>query len=815
MATPLKVKDAFGNIQELTDAEENYLTYLIGTHLASDSANGIGGITTNSGHTTIGSYTNTFFNEPVGTHPSTSITTGSTTTTLYQNQGTAASETDSDVEIPLMWVDAGGQTGFKQMPAADLNATVDRYLTKLFTNDYPGVFKLGSASPSPDYSTWLTSVFTDTRTDGTSVVYNIYRRDTYSVPTAIPPMFVRDNGGFDGIQAMTVRKIKQSFGQRAKSRIGASKIGTYQLRSSIQGAPTDPGTWISAGAATDTKQTTSQQQFTSVFTAQYQKAYTRAYTRVFSGTYTQTYVKTRNLGYTGAGFAALYSRSFLRQQSESFGRNYTRLYTGNYVRRYTRAYTPNYIKRYTGNYTRTFVGNFNTAYQRSGPAAYDPSYYIANVNDANSNNLINYPTKEIRVETYHMNNTSISNAPQTDIIQEAVVGYGSTAWSILVGSYEGLKNFEARNGPDFIGPWKFLSSGSPVIPSSIQANLDPNTLGLVTGVLYGGSIGNIHPTSTSAATRLHGWALRSTPSEPGMRLAFAPPTSATYQWGVKWRFLASVEWYFETGRAYQGPGQEWFAFRMYITDVPFIPYGNSYARSWPSGGISNNSKAPVYDRSYDGSAQLYIRDMGYLNPANMVTAKPGWYLKDIATNAFRLYLGPAAGDVTIMDPHILDYAMERFFNGREVGIDAAGLMAAGVGYLGGYTALATVNYTTAYDRNYETNFVRLTDVGYTGAVFNAGYDRNFIRNTNLQYLRNYTGIYSSVYTGAYDKLYTPNYIRTYTGNYDTGYASAYTSLFNTSYLTDYIKAYTGNFEGLTIDATDETNETYTLYVRIS
>ena len=78
MATPLKLRDGDGNIQELTIAEENYLTYLIGLHLAADSANGIGGITTNSGDTSIGIYTDTFFNEPVGTHPSTSISSGST-----------------------------------------------------------------------------------------------------------------------------------------------------------------------------------------------------------------------------------------------------------------------------------------------------------------------------------------------------------------------------------------------------------------------------------------------------------------------------------------------------------------------------------------------------------------------------------------------------------------------------------------------------------------------------------------------------------------------------------------------------------------
>lgn len=365
MATPLKIKDAGGNIQELTTAEENYIAYQIGLHLASDSANGIGGITTNASHTSIGTYTDTFFNEPVGTHPSTSITSGSTATTLYQNQGTAAAETDSDVEIPLMWVDAGGQTGFKQMPDTDLNAAVDRYLSTIFTGDYPGVFKLASSSPGVDYSVWLSSVFSDTRTDGTSTTYNIYRRNTYSAPTEIPPMYIPNAGSFDGIKEMSDRQIKYSFGQRAKSRIGASKIGTYQLRSATEGAPTDPGTWISAGSAVDTKQTTSNQSFTSTFAAQYNINYTKGYTRTYTGNYTNQYAgaydRTYNLTYSRfvevrytSEYLANYTKNFLVFYTGTYdGPAYTVRYTGNYD---GPDFTNIYIRQYSG--IRYYVGNY-------------------------------------------------------------------------------------------------------------------------------------------------------------------------------------------------------------------------------------------------------------------------------------------------------------------------------------------------------------------------------------------------------------------------------------------------------------------------
>ena len=371
MATPLKIRDVSGNIQELTTAEENYIAYQIGLHLAADSANGVGGITTNSSHTSIGTYTNTFFNEPVGTHPETSITSGSSLTTLYQNQGTAA-ETDSDVELPMMWIDAGGETGFKQMPSADLDAAVDRYLSTIFTGDYPGAFKLASAAPGVDYSVWLSTVFTDTRTDGTSVAYNIYRRDVNSIspPAAVRPMYVRDDGGFDGIQAMTDRQIKYSFGQRAKTRIGTSKIGTYQLRSAAAGAPTDPGTWISAGAATDTKQTTSQQDFTTVFTAQYATTYTKAYTRTYTGDYLRTYTGNYVNVYTGA-YNTVYTGNYLR----TFVGNYTRAFAGSYARAFGGVtggvFNPspsNFNAYFARNYTNTYVGTYQRTASFAGAA---------------------------------------------------------------------------------------------------------------------------------------------------------------------------------------------------------------------------------------------------------------------------------------------------------------------------------------------------------------------------------------------------------------------------------------------------------------
>ena len=84
---PVIQKDASGNLQRATTSHEEYLAYQAGLRFAERGA-----ITPHSIQKTaywqsdsaIGAFTDTFYNEAVGTHPGTSLSTGSTTTTLYQ-----------------------------------------------------------------------------------------------------------------------------------------------------------------------------------------------------------------------------------------------------------------------------------------------------------------------------------------------------------------------------------------------------------------------------------------------------------------------------------------------------------------------------------------------------------------------------------------------------------------------------------------------------------------------------------------------------------------------------------------------------------
>jgi len=446
MATPLKLRDGNGNIQEFTTSEENYIAYQIGLHLSNADSAEVGSLNRATTGTTVGTFSNTFFNQPVGTHPSTSITTGTTNTTIYQTNGTAA-ETDSDVLSPLMWVDSGGQTGFKQMPDLDLNEAVDRYLSTIFTSEYPGAYRIASSSPGADWSTQQ-AAFTDTRTDGTSVTYNIYKRSSYSAPTAVRPMYVEDSAGGTGIkiQPMSDRKIKYSFGQRAKTRIMNSKIGTHQLRSATAGAPTDPGTWVARGTATDTKQTTSQQLFTRDSTVNFQANYTRAYTSVYATNYT----KLRQINYQSlseVNYTTLYSKSFTRLASESFAvpytRDYQRQYERSYVRTYTGLYNQGYLGTFTGLYTQTYltrydidyIANYNRSYTDSYNTVYTSNYlqnYQTNfVNNSNTGYQNLYTPNYTRAYTGNFNLpyqrdysiTYVSPIYQSTYVGQPLIGY--------------------------------------------------------------------------------------------------------------------------------------------------------------------------------------------------------------------------------------------------------------------------------------------------------------------------------------------------------------------------------------------------------
>ena len=377
MVAPLKLEGTAGDLKEITTTEENYIAYLAGLQLAAMADTDVSALTTTAGGNTVGAYTNTFYNEAVGTHPGTSITSGSVITTLYQNTGTA-SESSGDFHRPIRWAGSGN---IEEMDNTEFNEVVDRLLTTIFTNDYPGAYRLASSSPGVDWDIHLASVFTDTQSSGvTAATYNIYQRQTMTAPTTVKSVkILNDTTAFDGLKEMNATEMQVTFGQRAKNRIvsSANYIGAYQLRSSVQGAPTDPGTWVAKGTATDTKDTTSD--------VDYAANYVGNYSGVYSADYSANYIGIRATDYS-ANYQINRAQDVNYQRSRAAisgtfysyaaGIRYTYYsyvyylgdyigtlyylgdYIGNYVGNFAGDYIGNYIGNYTGAYAGDYIGNY-------------------------------------------------------------------------------------------------------------------------------------------------------------------------------------------------------------------------------------------------------------------------------------------------------------------------------------------------------------------------------------------------------------------------------------------------------------------------
>ena len=376
MSVPIKLSDTNGNLKEMTTTEEAYLSYQAGLHLAAQAQTAVAALTTsNSSSTNIGTYSNTFFNQAIGTHPGSGISTGTTNTVLYQKSGTPATN-GGDFHRPITWDD--DNTATDEFTDANMNTLLARLSAVVFANNYPGTYKLASSTPGSDYDEHLADVFTDTQaSNGSTITHSIWQRQTMTAPTAVRPVKIKnDSSSFDGLQEMDDAEIKHTFGTwlRKYTMAAANNIGAYQLRSSASGVPSATGTWQAQGTATDTKKTTSDVNYSAGYSGTYAGTYSSDYSGTYAGTYSAdysgTYAGTYSADYVnadGANFQrvrTVTSYSGPSTFSQSYVANFLgpATFTGNYVGNYTGAYTGNYVGNYTGAYTGNYVGNYTGAY---------------------------------------------------------------------------------------------------------------------------------------------------------------------------------------------------------------------------------------------------------------------------------------------------------------------------------------------------------------------------------------------------------------------------------------------------------------------
>lgn len=369
-STLLKLNDSSGNLKEITTAEEQYIAYRVAHYLATTNNTSRPGIVkTGTGNKAVGPYTNTFFNQAVGTHPGSSISSGTTVTSVIQLDGSADTTASNGFRRPVSW--DGTADGIKELTDAEMDTIADRVLSYLMSNEWAGPnYRLSSSTPS-GYTAYQSNVFSDTRVDGTTVNYSLFAKTTMpAAPTVVRPMCLRYEGStFAGMQEMTDDQIGYTFGQWIRARMVSANdtVGRYLLLPAGQTPNGNgyAGTWASRGTATDTKNVTSEVAYSADYSANYQRNSTNTFTGDFVGNYigAVTYSATYSLNYT-RNSVRTYSRYFVRSRrvlKRTFMGYYSRSYVRNFIGDYVGNYTGNYVNeniQYSANYTQVFTGDF-------------------------------------------------------------------------------------------------------------------------------------------------------------------------------------------------------------------------------------------------------------------------------------------------------------------------------------------------------------------------------------------------------------------------------------------------------------------------
>ena len=329
MTRPLKIYSTGGltGLREMSDAELNYVTHQIGARLAAET-DGTGILTLNvngASGTNIGSFTDTYRPDAVGTHP-VGTTVTSATYTFKQVQTT----TSITPVRPLEW----SSSAIRENSDSELNTYIISKVASRLSSATLGSYVLQPTAPAT--GTWTASAtITNTYNSGSSSnTTKLWRCTSYTAPTATRP--VKAFGS--GMKEMSDADMQTLFGNYT-SYVSSTGIGKYAAQSS---APTT-GTWVQMGSGfTDTRQIVSNVSYTGTYSA--------TYTNSFAGSRDNTYSGTR--GYAGS-------------RANSYGQFYSgyarAYYTGYYAATYVSA-LQNFTGNYTANYTGYFAGSRDKSY---------------------------------------------------------------------------------------------------------------------------------------------------------------------------------------------------------------------------------------------------------------------------------------------------------------------------------------------------------------------------------------------------------------------------------------------------------------------
>jgi len=772
MGTPIKLDGSDGDIKEFTTSEENYLAYQIGLRLADAAKNTAGSLDdiSRGGEVTVGTYTNTEFDQAVGTHPESGITITTTNKSLYQNTGTGT-ETGDNFKRPIHWNTALTPDAIQEMTDTNFNACIDRLLSTVFTYDYPGTFKLASSAPSGDYTAEISNIFTDTRTDGTAVNYSIFKRRTMTAPTTVRSIAIkRDDDSikpdnFAGLQEMTDAEISETFGERAKTRISASLIGTYQLRSSADGVPTDAGTWVAKGTATDTRQQKGDVNYTRNSTSTSTTAFTGTYTGDFTGNFLGEYARNSTNTSTG-NFAGSYTGDATSTAGSYTGSSVVYFaeapvyFIGNYG-----ATSVNYTSGSTRNSTNTFTGNFVGNYlqdytgERSSTAgsytgssvvyfAEAPEYYTSNYGASESN----YASTSTRNSTNTFTGDFVGNYA-TDYTGERSSTAASSTRSSAVFTQEGPEYYTGNFGG---GATDYISE------STINS----------TNTFTGNFLGNFAGDYTGERTSTAGSYTRSsavfTQEGPEYYTGNYGGSESNYS-GAD--FIGNYTGDVDSTRI-----------STRTTSQTFVERIEYYLGNYTGNYIGDGNFAGNYIANYSSTLE-YVGEYNFT----------GNYSSTSTSDFIGDFTGNFAGNYSSIQEYVGEYDFGSNYSSTSTS-----------DFIGDFTGNYTGDYSSIQEYVGEYNFT---------ANYSSASTSDFIGDFTGNYTGNYAGITGYVGVADYVGTSTSDFIGDFTGNYSSTSTRNSTDDFIGNYGQDYVGDFIGNYAGSTILATNETIETYTLYVR--
>ena len=816
MAYEPLIRDSNGSgevaLRVASTTEENYLAYQMGLYLADSSNIPNALVTTNpTNGTAIGSHSNTYYNAILGQHGFTAQDITTETVTLYQ-KNSILDESNADYRRPVEHSLADGQTQIREHDSDDMDGLTNRLLSRAFTSDYPGTMKLATSTPAGGY-TFVQEAFRDTRANNDSDVniYNLYKRTSMSAPDTIRPFHIKRSGGrtgtYEGLQALTDAQIKESFGARARHLISpsTSSIGSYQFRTAIQGPPTDPGTWVAKGTASDTTNTATERNYT----RNCQVTRFTNFTGTFTGDYTGTFIEILN--YTGD-----FIRDFTGNFSGNFISNtgvYETNYTGNYVGDYIESYTGTFTETFIGNYLRDFTGNFlGTDYTgdfvRDFTGDFTPTYTGNFINDNALAQQQSEPTGDtlpqqgnplmtLTAETHSQqrlswlaNETQISSPSREALM---IPDRGLTARDQFYQT-NGTTTYKDRNGC-WVWPSNGTYSGTPhSVLFSICAERESGG-----GAYVGCTIQFANDPRCNETFRVY------------FKADNADHSTGDYFYSISGAASGNIN---------VNPG----LFGNASAEVSFVPgagntvtFYNQVRRDNVSsvsmafiiimtGEVDTNSIEADYTRA----------DIGGDFTRAAAETFTGDYIGDFITNA---YIGNFAGEQQFLNrgngqnySGAYDFVgtfTDTIFTATSVGNYVGAFTG---NFLGAYLRNSLANFTTTYTRIFTDTYTTVSIINRDSASF----EREYIFDSYLtEYLTTYTGTFigDADYISDFTDVFTSNFTDVFTviNSEDTNILENYEGTFAGNFIGDF----TGDFSALELTGPTVTINTYTLYVRVA